>query len=359
MAVIVREKEKGSGEWWIFINHKGKRRSKKIGSKKAANAVKREVEARLAKGELGMLRDKCPKVAEYGKEWLNSPLQEWEDSTRKTYETLFKLHIKPSLGSKRLDEIKRRHVKTLIAKLKDKGLSSARAKVILAALSGLFECAIEDEIIETNPCKNMRKHCGNSSVVDVDPLTATEVNSMLEKASALPQAEYTFYLMAVRTGLRVGELLALEWSDIDFEERTVEINKGYNYRTKHIGPPKNKKTRTVDLTPVTIEALRRLQVQRKVISIKGIVFGNDRGERLDYQRLYKMLKNVVPRPIRLHDLRHTYTTLRIVKGDNILDVSKQLGHHSVAFTLDRYGHWVPGEHKSQVDELDNLHLSAP
>ena len=72
-----------------------------------------------------------------------------------------------------------------------------------------------------------------------------------------------------------------------------------------------------------------------------------------------ILKKVAPIPIRIHDLRHTYATLRIAKGDNILDVSRQLGHHSVAFTIDKYAHWMPGEHKSQIDELDSLHLTAP
>ena len=51
--------------------------------------------------------------------------------------------------------------------------------------------------------------------------------------------------------------------------------------------------------------------------------------------------------------------MRLNKGDNIMDVSKQLGHNKVGFTIDKYGHWIPGEHKSQVDELDNLHLPAP
>ncbi len=58
------------------------------------------------------------------------------------------------------------------------------------------------------------------------------------------------------------------------------------------------------------------------------------------------------RRIRIHDLRHTYATLRIYKGDNILDVSKQLGHHSIKITLDTYAHWMPGGKKSEVDELD-------
>ena len=58
--------------------------------------------------------------------------------------------------------------------------------------------------------------------------------------------------------------------------------------------------------------------------------------------------------MRIHDLRHTYATLRVAKGDNIVDVSNQLGHHDPGFTLKKYAHWLPGEHKSQVDELDNI-----
>ena len=57
--------------------------------------------------------------------------------------------------------------------------------------------------------------------------------------------------------------------------------------------------------------------------------------------------------VRIHDLRHTYATLRISKGDNIADVSNQLGHHSVKLTMDVYYHWIPGKKKSEVDALDD------
>jgi integrase len=358
MAVIVREKVKGSGEWWVFINHQGRRRSKKVGDKRAANAVKREVEARLAKGELGMLRDKCPTVGTYGREWLDSPLREWTESTRRNHDGVFRNHIKPLLGKKRLDEIKRRDVKALISELRNKGLSSARAKVVLAVLSGLFESAIEDEIVSANPCQNAGKHCGNETVVDIEPLTPTEAQTMLENASKLPIEIYTFLLVAVRTGLRAGELLGLEWSDIDFDNRFVEVSKSYSRNMKSMGATKNKKTRKVDLTPVAAEALRKLQREKKVLGMRAVFLG-PKGKRLDDRRIARKLKEIAPRPIRLHDLRHSYATVRIAKGDNILDVSRQLGHHRVAFTIDRYGHWIPGEHKTQVDELDNLHLAAP
>ena len=361
MAVIVREKKKGSGEWWVFINHKGKRRSKKVGSKKAANQVKREVESRLARGDLGMLKRKCSRVAEYGGEWLDSPLMRWTESTRINNKCTFGLHIKPNLGHKRLDEVKRKDVKTLIAEVRAKGVSPSRLQSVVTVLSGMFESAIEDELVRSNPCHKTRKHCGTGALNDISPLTAAEVQTLLDNASKLPSVVYTFYLMAVRTGMRVGELSALTWSDIDFDRRFVEVVKSYNYHTRKTGLPKSSKSRKVDLTPAVIEALKNLLTHRKVVSIGGddLVFVNGKGKRLCYYYLRRTINTVTPKRIRLHDLRRTYATLRIAKGDNILDVSKQLGHHKVAFTLDQYAHWMPGEHKSQVDELDTLHFSAP
>jgi integrase len=211
MAVIVREKVKGSNEWWIFINHQGKRRSKKIGSKKAANSVAKEIEKRLARGDLGMIREKCPTVAEYGKQWLKSPLNQWADGTTLNYESIFKRHVGQHLGGKRLDEIGRRDVKEFIGKLD--GLSSARKRGILAVLSGLFKSAVDDEIVQANPCQDTAEHCGNEALRDVVALAAEEVQTLLENASALPIATYTLFLVGVRTGLRISELLALRWAD--------------------------------------------------------------------------------------------------------------------------------------------------
>ena len=359
MGVKVREKVKDSGEWWVFINHKGRRRSKKIGDKRTANTVARKVRQRLAAGDLGMLRDKCPTLGKYGLQWLDSPLREQVESTLMKYQEAFKQHIEPYFGSKRLDEIKRRHVKDFIGSLKSKGLSVSRTKVIKAVLSGIYENAIEDEIVSVNPCQGTTKYCGKDTETSTNPLTATEVQKMLESAAGLKIELSAAYLVAVRTGIRLGELLALEWSDIDWNKRAMEVSKTYDYRLKKTRLPKNKKTRIVDLTPSTVEALRGLRKQRKVASISGLIFTNEKGKRLIYNFLERKVKEVSPRPIRFHDLRHTYATLRIAKGDNIVDVSKQLGHSKVSMTLDKYAHWMPGEHKGQVDELDNLHLSAP
>jgi integrase len=89
------------------------------------------------------------------------------------------------------------------------------------------------------------------------------------------------------------------------------------------------------------------------------VFTNEKGRAIDKdnwrRRVFaKALTKAKLRAIRIHDLRHTYATLRISKGDNIADVSNQLGHHSVKLTMDVYYHWIPGKKKAEVDELDDL-----
>ena len=364
MAVIVREKKKGSGEWWGFINHNGKRRSKKVGDKRAANAVKREVEARLAKGDLGMIREQCPTVAVYGANWLESPFQTWKLSTNECYIGIFESHIKPLLGNKRLDEVKRANIKDFVAKLKTAKLGGARIQTVMAVLSGIFSSAVEDEIIPVSPCVNTGKYSGNRDRKDINPLTPEEVSILLGNAfQRLSNMLYTLILLTVRTGLRIGEILALDWSDIDFENRTAEVSKSYDYRRHKIVTPKNNRPRKVDLSPATVEALRKLRSANKVVKFKGAIFTGGSGKRLNYKPIYKAVKKVAPRPIRIHDLRHSYATLRVAKGDNIVDVSNQLGHHDPGFTLKRYVHWMPGEHKSQVDELDSVApictLSAP
>ncbi|UCF03507.1 MAG: site-specific integrase [Deltaproteobacteria bacterium] len=355
MAVTVREKIKGTGEWWIFINHKGKRRSKKIGSKKAANQVKREVEARLARGELGLIREKCPTVAAYGKRWLNGSLQEWKDSTRDNYEGAFKRHIRPRLANKRLDEVRRVDVKYLIEDLKVAGKSAATIQVIKSVLSGIFTGAMEDEILSVNPCASTGKYVGNSGETEVVPLSADEVYILLKNTSErLSEAIYTLFLMLVRSGIRIGEALALEWPDIDFENREADINKSWDYVRYKLTVPKNSKLRKVDLSHNVLEALKRIRSSMKVIDLNGAIFTDEKGKRLEYRVIYKALQELAPRPMRIHDLRHTYATFRLSRGHNLLDVSKQLGHHKVAFTIDKYGHWIPGEHKDQVDELDEI-----
>jgi len=125
----------------------------------------------------------------------------------------------------------------------------------------------------------------------------------------------------------------------------------------------------VDMTPQLAETLKVLQTTQKRMALqKGRpftewVFANNRGNMMRYHSfrdgLFACLKLAKLRKIRIHDLRHTYATVRLLGGHRIVNMRYQLGHSSIKITYDTYGHWLPGKFKSEVDELDNLHPSAP
>jgi len=126
-----------------------------VGSKKAANKVAREVEARLAAGDMGLVKKRPPTLSEYGSKVLVSPLNGWADSTYSEYNAAFDLHIKPRFKGRRLDEIKRRHVKSMIAELRNDDLSASRVETIVQVLRNILKHAVDDEYIELNPCDKM------------------------------------------------------------------------------------------------------------------------------------------------------------------------------------------------------------
>lgn len=163
--------------------------------------------------------------------------------------------------------------------------------------------------------------------------------------------------------MRVGEALALQLGDIDFNGRFINVQRGLS--RGRIETPKSGKSRRVDMTLQLADALN---VQIAENNKKGMrlglggppeyLFTNEKGGFIDLnnwrRRVFNnALKKAGLRKIRVHDLRHTYATLRIAKGDSILDTSNQLGHHSVKLTLDTYSHWLPGKSKAEVDELDD------
>ena len=359
MAVIVREKVKDSGVWWIFINHQGKRRSKKIGDKRTANNVAKEIRERLAKGDMGMVKDKAPTLSIYGKQVLNSPLNDWAYRTGKEYRLAFKLHIKPCLGNMPVDEIKRRDIKKMIVGLKDKGLSPSRIRCIIYVLSTIFNHAIEDEYVEVNFSTGWGKQIGSGTVRDISPLTIAEAYEFVEASKRLVIELHVMFMVALRSGLRLGEVLALSWDDINLEKRTVSVNKTWDDRNKRFGTTKGKEKRVVRLTPETVAALEELG---KMNGRLGLLFPDrsNPDQPRNPQMIRRWLKRIAPKKMTFHDLRHSYATLRLAKGDNLVDVSKQLGHSKIETTLRFYTHWIPQEeYIYQSDELDNLHFSAP
>jgi len=366
MAVTVREKPKGSGSWWIFINHQGKRKSKKIGrDKKLALEVAEKIKAKLVLNELSIekINSKCPTFKEYAEMWLSLP-HERKESTQTNYKRYLRGYVYSHIGDMRLDKIGRKDFKLLFDKIVIKGLKFSTCRAIRIPINGVLDHAIDSELIHVNHLKNI-KFGQNKVKYKVNPLTEEETVSLLNEMLIFRDGDfYPPLLCLYRTGMRIGELQALAWNDIDFENRLIDINKTWWRGT--ITTTKNSKNRKVDMSRQLGEVLREVKHnQWKRYAGKEVpqwVFAGSRGNVLCMpvfrDALTRCLKTAGLHYIRIHDLRHTYATIRLLKGHTIGDVSYQLGHSDISTTYNVYTHWIPGKFKAEVDELD-MHPNAP
>jgi integrase len=367
MGVRIREKPKGSGEWYVFINHQGKRKSKKIGrDEKLAREVAEKIKAKLVLNELDV--EKINKKSETFKGvaeiWLRHP-HDWKESTYDNYQMNLTKHALPYFGSVPINDIKRKDLKVFFDKKYSEGLSVGTIKLIRTSINGVLSYAIELELIESNPMRDVvLKYKKNP--FEINPLTESEAHLVLEQTKGFMEGKYyPVILCALRTGMRIGEIQALKWDDIDFENRQIEVQR--SYRKGQMTDTKNHKRRKVDMSLHLTETLKAHRTAQKRDALKngkpisGFVFTGKRDEMLNrstFRHALNKSTEVIGRHIRTHNLRHSYATIRLMKGHNIGDVSYQLGHSSIKITYDVYAHWVPGKFKAEVDELDG-NLSAP
>jgi integrase len=271
MGVTIRQKTKGKGKpWWVFVAHKGKRKSKMIGDKTAAQKVAKKVEAHLALNDfnLGDRGDKeVPSFRGYAETWLTLP-HDWKESTRISYRFNFSKHVFPEFGNVRLDEIRRKDVKAFFDKLLGDSLHPSTVGVIRAGISGVFGHALDSELIESNPVLGLKIQGKKKKALDVDPLTKEEVETLLEQAKDFRGGAYhPPILCALRTGMRIGEIQALQWGDIDFNDRFIEVRRSWRHgRTTET---KNRMRRRVDMTLHLAETLKALRVVQKKRALKN------------------------------------------------------------------------------------------
>ena len=374
MGVVVRKKVNGSNIWWVFVSHKGRRTSKRVGTRRNAEKVAEHIEAQL---KLGLLPGKgakrrAPTLESYYGGFQQTYLQTAvKETTRDSYDTNFRVHILPVLGHLTLDEITRLKVKEFIAILMKKKLSKSSIGIITRELCAVLNHAIEDKVIQENPASRVSKYFKQAPTrhAEIEPLTDSEARLFLKKAYAQHRRYYPFFLCAINTGMRLGELLGLQWGDTDFAGKFLTIRRTV-VRGK-ITTTKTNRTRRVDLSDALLYTLTELKKQRKeewlakgYNEIPPWVFCNLEGNPLDpfnlkYRHFLKCLEQCGLRRIRFHDLRHTFASLLIQNGEPLAYIKEQLGHSSIKMTVDVYGHLEPGALREAVNKLPSLDYSKP
>jgi integrase len=187
MGVKVREKVKGSGVWWLFIDHKGKRKSKKVGrDRKKAEEAAKKIEAKLVLEDFNLAEPnpvKVPTFAELAGVWIEDyikPLR--RESTYERYRDILKRHIFPDIGKLQLDEIKRNQLRNLFLQKKKAGLSRSMICLIRDVISGVLGYAVDEELIPGNPVTGVLKRLQleRSKQLAVEPMNDQEVQLFLD-----------------------------------------------------------------------------------------------------------------------------------------------------------------------------------
>ena len=373
MGVKVRKR---NGKWYVVIDHHGRRKSKSVGSREAAERVKREVETRLALGDLGFQRaeenPELPTFKEYSERWIRRYAEvECKYSTVYGYNLLLKRHLIPEFGQLAVDRITREQVKNFAARLAGTGLSRNSVRRTIGLLSEILNAALDDRIVERNPAvRILRSRKDRDEKFRPTPLAPSEQESLLSAARAESLDQYALQLVGMRAGLRRGEIVALQWGDLQFGadesdgNRFIDVKRNYVYG--RFTTPKSHEPRRVDMSLELRRTLLDLRDARlleafaagKSSIAEDFVFRSKTGGVLDpdhmiRDRFLPTLQRAGIRAIRFHDLRHTFGAMLIAQGAPLNYVKAQMGHASIQVTVDVYGHLIPGVGERYVDRLDS------
>ncbi|MBV5341774.1 MAG: site-specific integrase [Deltaproteobacteria bacterium] len=356
MSATVREKVKGSGRWYVIVIHNGHRKSAVATDKRQADLTAREINKRILEGTFQLNNDDFAKTfSTYGEIYIaNATIK---PSTLADYKSMLKKHINPVFGSKTVDKINRLDIKNFLRQKLKAGLSISTVDHFRACISNVLDLALDADEIDQNPATRLGRITTRDQMAhksDVVPIFLTRelLTKLLATFLEHKPEHYPLALMLARTGMRIGEAIALKWDDIDFDKAMITVKRAKS-RTI-IDTPKSGKSRNIDMSNQLSVVLKKRYSEAK----SEWVFPGIKSETIDAtawrRRTFdKILELAGLQKMRVHDLRHTYASLMLAQGQPLIYVQRQLGHHSIQITADIYSHLIPTTDRKAVNALDD------
>ena len=368
-------RKRGHRSWAIVIDigrdANGKRRQKwhsVKGTKRDAETKLSELLHDLDKGQY--VEPSKLSVAEYLQQWLKEAEARVAAKTAERYREMIEGHITPAIGSTALADLKPLHIQDFYAKALKSGHKKGRGglspRTVLnmhRVLHKALDQAIKWQILKYNPATAVQPP--RPQVQQMVALNDKQLAALFKSFGS--SGMYFPVALAVSTGLRRGELLALRWQEIDLKKgqitvaRSLEQTKdGLKFKT----PKTNKSRRTVALAKTTIGLLKRRKAEQSALKLKlggtyqdnDLVCARPDGTPWPPGSLSTTFAGHIRRHklplMRFHDLRHTHATQLLKQGVHPKIVSERLGHSNIAITLDTYSHVLPGMQEEAIAGLD-------
>jgi integrase len=305
-------------------------------------------------------------TAAFLNEWLAIMKHTVAPGTFERYEQYIRVHAIPALGRIRLGRLTPQHFQRLYQDKLAAGLSPTTVSHLHTVLHGAFAEAVRWGLLPRNVVSLVRPP--RKAHVEVVALTVEQARALL--AAAAGNRFEALLMLAVKTGMRRGELLALRWEDVELDRGMLQV-RGTLRRTREgltFGAPKTAASRRkVVLSPSSVAALRRHRARQEeerhgigdLWLDLGLVFPNTLGRPMEPRDLlanvYRpLLEHAGLAPVTFHVLRHTAATLLLSEGEHPKVVQELLGHAQVSITLDRYSHMTPRLMSNAAALMDRL-----
>jgi integrase len=314
------------------------------GGLKQARAARAEVISKLARGE--RVAPGRQSFAEVADAWLVTKTR-LAPRTRQRYDEILRVHLLPRFAARRISDICEDDVLRLIAEAEAAGSSPGTARKTLVVLSGVLDHAVRRGMISANPVKRLQR--GERPVVERREMRILDRDGIGRLLAAADDRYRPLLATALFTGLRLGELLGLTWTDIDLAGGLAKVRKQLDRRGARVRPKTERAIREVELMPALARTLQVHKEQQFALGharADDFVFCTAIGTPLHYRNVVRRgldaavaRANLASNPrLRFHDLRHTFASLLIAEGLDVVFVSRQLGHASTSVTLNVYAH---------------------
>lgn len=327
---------------------------------------KRDAEALLTRllAQLDTGTDLLPSkltIEQFSREWLKAVKSRVKPRTHHRYEELLRLHVLPYVGSLQLKKLKPLHIEHLLTKGREKGLSERTLLHLFRVLHTALGQAVKWQLVDRNAAKAVQPPRPEKN--EMDAVTPEDVERILDAATNT-EIEVPVTI-ALGTGMRLGEILGLRWSDIDFETESIRVRQTLNV-DRTFGTPKSYRSRrSIPLPKFLLRALKTQRARQSKLRLAAgsawkdhdLIATRADGSPMDPRRVSRLFTALAKEhgfDFTFHGLRHAYASLMLASGVDLKVTSDLLGHSTIGITADLYTHVAEKLHREAAEKLDRL-----